>query len=213
MWQDALKHLGAQPQRGGLVVYLDLQRIPATLLLYALGLGAVYADRLPFLANILDTSLPRLPGDDPSVRRRAATVLPPYMLWPTGPFRGYENMVFRLSHWLHDRLLPYARELTRDSDIYTGTFDKLEILVALNFAHRPPDPRPGKDEFILHGAFSLRQENRERIVSEIEESLSLHGEESPYVTSGIFGSSRSECSSVLEAFKQKIPRSRFDWDD
>ena len=211
MWRDALVHLGAQPQRDGLVVYLDLQRIPATLLLYALGLGAVYADRLPFLASILDTSLPRLPGDDLSVRWRAATVLPPYMLSLKEPIHGYENRAFRLSHWLHDRLQPRAHELTRDSDIYTGMFDKLEILVALNSAHRPPDPRFDKDEFILLGAFVLRQENRERIVSEIEESLSLHGDESPYVTSGVFGGSRSECSSVLEAFKRKT-RSSTRWD-
>ena len=203
MWQDALRHLGSQPQRDRWVDYLNLRRIPATLLLYALGLGAVHADRLPFLASTLDTPLPRLPGDDQSVRWRAATVLPPYMLPLQEPIHGYENSVFRLSHWLHDRLQPHARELTRDSTTYTEMFDKLEILVALNFAHRPPDPRLGKDEFILHGAFSFRQGNRERIVSEIEESLSLLGDESSYITSGIFGDSRSECSSVLEAFKQK----------
>ena len=210
IWQDALRRLEQRGERSGIMTYRDLEQVPATLLLYALGLGAIHADRLSFLSAVLSTPLPRRMDDDPDILRRAGTGFPPYMLWRRKPIVGYENRMLPLNDWIHDRLRSHARELTRDSTTYTEMFDKLEILVALNFAHRPPVPWLGKDEFLLRGAFGYRQENREQIISEIERSLSLDGNQSPYVTSGIFGDSPSECASVLDAFKQNIPRSPFD---
>ena len=212
IWRDALRRLAPQASRPGLTAYLNLEHVPATLLLYALGLGAIHAGRLPFLSDVLSTPLPRHIGDDPDMLRRAGTEFPPYMLWRTEPITGYENRRLPLTDWIHDCLKSHARELTRDSSTYTEMFDKLEILVALNFAHRPPVPWLDKDGFILLGAFGYRQDNREQIVSEIERSLSLDGDQSPYVTSGIFGDSAAECASVLEAFKRKIPRGPFGWD-
>ena len=52
LWQRALERLGSQTSSGGTVQWLELQRYPATLLLYALGLGAVEADRLQFLKRM-----------------------------------------------------------------------------------------------------------------------------------------------------------------
>ena len=212
IWQDALRQLERRGEQSGrLTAYLNLEQVPATLLLYALGLGTIHADRLSFLSAILSTPLPRRMGDDPEILRRAGTELPPYMLWRRDAIAGYENRKLPLNDWIHNCLRSYAHELTRDLTTYTEMFDKLEILVALNFAHRPPIPWLGKDEFLLRGAFGYRQENRERIVSEVERSLSLDGDQSPYVASGIFGDSPPECASVLNAFKQNIPRSPFDW--
>lgn len=45
LWQRALSRLGSAPSRGGKVIWLQLRRYPAALLLYALGIGAVQADR------------------------------------------------------------------------------------------------------------------------------------------------------------------------
>ena len=48
VWRRAFERLGSRRADSGIVVWLNLQRYPATLLLYALGIGAVEADRLGF---------------------------------------------------------------------------------------------------------------------------------------------------------------------
>ena len=58
IWQEALRRLGSKSQSSGTVIWLELQRYPATLLLYALGLGAVKGNRLRFLSSLLSTVIP-----------------------------------------------------------------------------------------------------------------------------------------------------------
>ena len=212
IWRGALDRLGSRDSKSGITLLRELERIPATLLLYALGLGAVHQNRLNFLSEVLSVPLPsaRASGQLPDLR--AGTRLAPYMTWGSQPLGGYERRQLPLNDWLYDRLQQHVQYLVRDTDIYTRVFDKLEILIALNFAHSPPFPLNRDERFVLRGAFGYRQDNRERIISEIEQSIARDGELSPYVSSGIFGSSPDTCASVLEAFKRNIPRGPFGWD-
>lgn len=51
-WIQALETLGNVPRQGGTVVWLNLQRYPATLLLYAIGIAAVDAGNLQFVSGL-----------------------------------------------------------------------------------------------------------------------------------------------------------------
>ena len=74
VWQRALERLGSTPSSSGSTPWLELQRYPATLLLYALGLGAVEADQLRFLGHILGTTIHREHQKD----MLAVEILPPF---------------------------------------------------------------------------------------------------------------------------------------
>ena len=206
MWQKALQRLGSRISSRGIVLWLELQRYPATLLLYALGLGAIEANRLQFLKRMLVTTLHNeQQKDEPAVH-----ILPPFCLFSQGGqvMRILEDMARRhapLNDWIHDKLRPHAERIIHDNNQYTLVFDKLEMLMALSYAYHE-DEWSSQWYWAPAGAFGYRRENRDRIFQEIEESLSTMQTESPYVTSGIFGKTVEECQQGVEALKQFIPR-------
>ncbi len=101
------------------------------------------------------------------------------------------------------RARPYAERIIPDKNRYTLVFDKLEILMALNYAHKTKGF--SGSYWASPGAFGYRSGNRNRILQEIEESLSTMQAESPYVTSGIFGETVAKCQQGVKALKQFIP--------
>ena len=137
LWQRALERLGSKRSSGGMTLWLDLQRYPATLLLYALGIGAVEADRLQFLRRLLATPL-RQKHQEEDVP--AVQILPPFCLFDNGGqvmqiLEGMDKHHAPLNDWIHNILRPYAERIIPDNDRYTLVFDKLEILMALSYAH------------------------------------------------------------------------------
>ena len=210
VWQRTLQRLGSRTSRGGLVLWLELQPYPATLLLYALGLGAVEANRLQFLKHLLTVTLrgEHRPHEDlPAVQ-----ILPPFCLFSRGgqEMKILEDMDRRyapLNDWIHDALRSHAEHIIPDNNRYTLAFDKLEILMALSHAYH--DERSPDRYWVPAGAFGYRSDNRGRIFQEIEESLSTMRSESPYVTSGIFCETVAECKQGLEGLKQFIPKLRW----
>ena len=116
---------------------------------------------------------------------------------------GMDRRHAPLNDWIHDTLRPHAERIIHDNNQYTLVFDKLEILKALSYAYH--DERSPDWYWTPAGAFGYRHENRNRILQEIEESLSTMQAESPYVTSGIFGETVAECQQGVEALKQFIP--------
>ena len=200
VWQRALQRLGSTALIGTYVLWIGLKKYPATLLLYALGLGAVEADRLRFLGSVLGTTIRREHKEDlPAVQ-----ILPPFCLFSDvssvdgQAMRILEGMGERkvpLNDWIHDTLRPYAERIIPDNDRYTLVFDKLEILMALSYAHKAK--RTSEWYWAPPGAFGYRSDNRTRIMQEVEESLSTKQEESPFVTSGIFGETAEDCKKGL----------------
>ena len=211
VWQRALQRLGSNISSGN-ALWFDLQRYPATLLLYALGLAAVEADRLQFLKRMLTAMLQGEHQKD----LHAVEILP-----PSCQFQSYSDhaLVMRLlegmdrrraplNDWIHNALWPYAECIIPDNNRYTFVFDKLEILMALSYAHHKKnwssDMQSSDLYWVPPGAFGHRFENRNQILQEIRESLSKKRDESPFVTCGIFGETAEACEQGLAALEQFI---------
>ena len=205
VWQRALERLGSTPSRSGLTFWLELQRYPATLLLYALGLGAVEAGRFRFLGRMLGATIHGVRQKDvPAVQ-----VLPPSCFSNAGRqmqiLEGMDRHYVPLNEWMHSTLRPYAERIIRDNKRYTLIFDKLEILIALNGAlYR--DERL-KRYWAPLGAFLYRPDNISQILQEIRESLTTKQDESPFVTCGIFGETAEDCEQGLVALELFISQS------
>ena len=202
VWERAIQRLGSLKSGGGLTVWLELRRYPATLLLYALGLGALAADRLRFVGHLFAVPL----HDQYGEQAPAVSVLPPYCLcercgqkkiWLLG---GMENSPLPLNDWIHDTLRPYVRRIIPDDENYGLVFDKLEILVALGYARRRHDD----GDLPPVGAFTYRHSNRSRIMNEIKESLSQMQNESSFVTSDLFGETKDDCEKCIVALEDAV---------
>lgn len=206
VWKRALQRLGWTTVTGGYEIWIGLKKYPATLLLYGLGVGAVEADRLHFLKNMLATTLRDefREEDMPAVQ-----ILPPFRLSVSKQamqmLEGMDRRVAPLNDWIHDTLRPHAERIIPDNDRYTLVFDKLEMLLALNFVHKTNQP-PGS-YWATPGAFVYRGKNRTRIMQEIEKSLATFKAKSSFVTSGIIGETVEECQQSLETMKQFISKS------
>ena len=202
VWQRALKRLGSTISSSGSNHWLELQRYPATLLLYALGLGAIEADRLRFLGHILGTMIQREHQED----MPTAKMLPPFCFFSDGRamriLEGMNNHKVPLNDWIHDTLQPYTTRIIHNP--YALVFDKLEILIALSYAHY--NKKWSEYYWAPLGAFVYRYGNRVQILREIEESLSTERDKSPFVTCKIFGETAEKCKQGLEALEQFIPK-------
>jgi len=200
-WQKALARLAVPTSENGRLVWISLQRYPATLLLYALGLGAIAAEerRLVFLSRLFGTHVPQEHRDD----KTAVELLPPFCLLKAGGGRvmasfleGRERRYAPLNDWLYNLMRRHLQRFVASDAHYSLIFDKLEVLIALSYAYHAARDR----YWVPAGAYGYRHANRKRILSEIRASLDKQGDASPYVKSGIFGHSSAECSEALDAF-------------
>ena len=173
-------------------LWTDLQCYPATLLLYALGIGAVSADRLRFLGAMLSTEV----SNDHNEKSRAVQILPPFCMSFNGgqTMRILENMDGHhapLNDWIHDTLRTSARRVVHDDDRYSWDFDRLELMMALSYAHHTT--KDSTRDWVPPGRFGYRFRDRMNIMDEIKSSLSTEEDDSPYVTSKVFGNTSAEC--------------------
>ena len=203
VWERALQRLGLRKPTAGYDTLIWLQRYPATLLLYALGLGAIEGNRLPFLKRMLVTSLQKENQEEAP----AGQVLPPFCMFPNGGkgrqlLEGMTNRNAPLNDWIHDIMWSHSKRIIPDKSRYTLIFDKLEILLSLSSVNLSNKIIHGGTP--IPGAYGYRQENRIRILQEIEDSLSSKKAESPYVISGIFGATETECQGAVRALEKFI---------
>ena len=211
VWQRALERLGSETSSSGTRFWLRMQRYPSTLLLYALGLGAVENNRLQFLNHMLTVTLRNEYQEDvPAVER-----LTPFCLFDGGQemriLEGMDKHYAPLNDWIHDALRPYAERIIPGNERYTLAFDKLEILMALSYAHHKGKWSLDMNSFeerywATPGAFGYRSKNSNSILQEIGESLSTKQDESPFVTCGIFGATAEDCGRGLTTLEKFIPR-------
>ena len=128
-------------------------------------------------------------------------MLPPYCLFDDGGrvmkrLEGMERHHAPLNNWLHDSLQAAAKRTIADDDRYTLIFDKLEILIALNYLAQDAN----ESGWMPPGAFGYRYENALRVCKEIQDSISVHGADSPYVKHRICGDSVQACQQNLNSF-------------
>ena len=208
LWQRALQRLGSQTSNSGVLNWLELQRYPATLLLYALGIGAVEANRLQFLRCLLNTTL----HVENQKYVPVAQKLPPSRLSQSGRewmqiLEGMDKCYVPLNDWIHLTLQPYAERILHDGKQYILVFDQLEILMALSFAYQKNIWSESYKTPL--GAFGYRRTNCDRFIQVIEESLVKEQGESLFVKCEIFGETVEECKRGITVFKQFI--SKIDW--
>ena len=111
-----------------------------------------------------------------------------------------------LNSWVHDTLQRQTRNVFRNSDRFTATFDKLEILLALGSESVPS----GREHPTLLGCFFWRGATRDRFLTDIRESLNALGERSPYVNSGMCGDNPKDCRERIERLEEMI--AQVGWD-
>ena len=212
VWQRALARLS--PVGGnGLILWLGLKRYPGTLLLYALGLGAVAARRLEFLGNLFATPIHREHGED----RPAVELLPPFCMFESGGgqvpriLEGMERRKAPLNDWIHDLLRDYLKRLIPNDEQYTNTFDTLEILMSLSAARHHEDGHQSEFNYFVEGAFGYRTDNTKRILGEFKKAVSSEGDGGPIVASRVVGNTADECSKIIGALEEWIPKLRWHW--
>lgn len=209
-WQAALTRLATRRGEAGFNLWIEAQRYPATLLLYALGLGAIEASErgLPFLGKLFGTPVHREHRED----KTAIELLPPFCLFEGGnePARLLEGMDRRyapLNDWLHALLQPRFRSLIPSEARFTYAFDRLEVLMALSYAHHAK--RDKGWYWAPLGGYGYRYDNRDRILKEIQSSIESLGDKSPYVRSDIFGHSAEKCIEGINAFTAWVSKLRW----
>ena len=211
VWQRVLRRLGSGISSSDTSLWSELQYYPSMLLFYALGIGAVEADRLHFLKCLFTTTFRREHQKDV----HAVEILLPYcrfQSYPKGPrmmeaLEGMKNRIFPLNDWIQEALWSHAKRIIPDNDRYTLVFDKLEILMALGYAYYKSG-RPSHPYWFPCGAFAYRTANRKSVLQEIRESLSRKQDDSPFVTCRIFGTTIEECEHELTALEGFVSRAR-----
>ena len=209
IWQRALQRLGSTSLVGHDLFWIALRKFPGTLFLYALGLGALEAERLWFLRRLFETTIPKNSFGKHENYRATQQLLPDCLFSDLSVSRGdpievlerMHSRRFILNHWIHDALRPHAKRIITDDDRYTLMFDKLEILMALSYAHG--GRRDGY--WAPPAASGCRHSNWEFIIQEMEESFSEMEDESPYVRSEIFGQTATECRKRLADLRNIPP--------
>lgn len=200
VWQQMLSVLATRREVAGMTVWLELQRYPATILLYALGIGAVASDKVEFLAKLLRTTVPsETSGDRPAVQ-----VLPPFRLFNNMDIpkhlEGMRNAFAPLNVWMYETLKPFGRKVLPSEIDYARAFDKLEVLIAL--AYRRQTAPVMVPNWVPLGRFGYEHGNRERVLNEVNDSLSTQGDASPYVKYDLFGATDVKAREVLASFDQ-----------
>ncbi len=210
IWGRALERLVLGSTRSG--HSHNLKGYPGALLLYALGLGALKANRLQFIGYIFKSPFTVSLHQSISPSNKNG--------FPLGPFvDGKEMFDQPLKHQLYTnlrqhtkRLIPNPDQYTLIPDQYTLIFDKLEILLALSYAHPIPQSMslPHQYQFPI-GTFFYRERNREWIFQEIQNSLDSFQNESPFVKSGIFGETAEVCMQILAALHEFVRKCINHW--
>lgn len=207
-WVKALAKLSMRRAEGGVVIWLDLQRYPAMLLLYCFGLGAVAADRWDALHALFNTTVAREHRED----KRAVELVPIWALFEQGagvmkvlPER--DRQYTPLQNHVEALLWPLFRPHFPSEAAFKMAFDKLEVLAALSYAL--PAIETGGRYWTLLGSYGWRGENRQRIFTELRNTLTTLGDDSPLVRSRLVGSSAEQGLRNLGELEQFIPQFRW----
>ena len=210
-WRRTLERMATLPLESGKPIWCGLQRYPAILVLYALGVGALSSNRLHFLGHMLSTEIPHPHYETKTV----AQLLPPHCMFEgirnahkvMRLLEGKEDRHTPLNDWIQAVLRKYMSNTIFNSKQYDLVFDKLEILMALSYAYHDDEKAESWYRYWTPlGSFVYRSQTRERVIREIEGSISTLQHDSPFVRSGIFGETPEQCAASIQQFKAFVLR-------
>lgn len=207
-WVKAITKLAFRRATGGIVLWLELQRYPATLLLYCFGLGAVTADRWEALHALFSATIAREHRED----QRAVEIIPIWALFERGAdamkeLPGREREYTPLQNHMEALLLPLFQSQFPSEAAFNLAFDRFEVLAALSYAI--PAIEKGEQYWTLPGSYGWRRENRQRIINEVRDSLTTMGDNSPLVKSRLVGKSAESALKNLTEFERFVPLLRW----
>nr|WP_315485346.1 SIR2 family protein [uncultured Undibacterium sp.] len=205
IWQRVQQRFYSATGSNGNVLLLEYQRYPISLITYACCLGSTLPGNFELILGLVTTNFKK-----PDCKEQAAIeIVPPFCMLSHAQdggrlLEGLDKRYAPLNDWLHDVLLGQIGHLFSSAEEFTYAFDRVEILLALAFGahgansfqrtYRPP------------GSFGYRFSNREKIISEIIESLKDFENESPYITSGLIGDTADTCREQIRILNEFIGR-------
>jgi len=204
LWRRTIERLGSWPLKGGTVGWLNLRRYPASLALYAGGLGALVDGRLSTAAALL---LAPVTVEDKT--QLAAIALPIAAVLDHGLMQsvrqaetGNASTTFHTpaNDHIHDQLRPLLRDQVPDDELYSDLFDRFEYLVSLAIAqHAGGHPLIGGRWSWRHRGGLMGRSAAEFVVEELQG----RGDQSALVTSGLLPSAERGLQ-VVEALRTQV---------
>ena len=209
VWHRALERLSSMKVIFGVRTYdvwRGLERYPGTLLLYALGLGAVSRNRLEFVQSLLSVRC-RSEGNE---EVPAAAILAPCVLLPWSGEKELGDLGRSrtpLNRWVEECLREQVRKAFPDEAKFVETFDKLEILLGLGSLGTVTGLTGAWSPI---GCFYWRGKTRDPFLEEIRQSLEEEQAESPFIQSEILGRTPEEGTTRLDALENRIEAKGWD---
>lgn len=201
-WIKAIVKLAQPRVNNGFSIWIALQLYPATLLLYAFGLGAVLSERWETLSILLNTKVRR----DNTQEMRVVEFVPISALFQLGQVMdvlpGRKRQYTPLNNHVYALLWGMLKRSFPSESAFQLAFDRLEMLIAL--AHALPFINKEEKYAALIGAYSCRRQNSRIIFSEFRKELELLGDSSPLVVWELVGSTATQGLKNLQQLEQRL---------
>jgi len=204
---DGLERLAGRwflADAGGYTAWIALRQYPATLALYAAGLGALIADRLDTLAHLFgDVEFRRYDQRTPLLTLVAPSeVVEGEFLQPEGGRPQYYTPV---NDRLCDVLRETLREFAGDDERWKQEFDRFEYFLSIAYA----DLRSG-DAFSWApvGSYGWRRRRWDNgvLFAEIEDEARAAGDAWPFLQGPLFGGSLERFLAMKAGVDESVRR-------
>jgi hypothetical protein len=197
-WLRSVAKLSHRKYNSGMKTFVEFQRYPACLIMYAMALGAIAGDNLDVLSPLFAV---KVAGEHRQTVAAVVAVQPVSMFErgtsATKLLPSKSNHHLPLNSWIEDYFAPLGKTLFQGEDEFKAGFDKLEFLWTLAYAHHAISTE-SVHFWVPFGSFIYRGDKFNELSNEVRESIAKLGDSSPYVTSAIFGTSPQECLELLQ---------------
>ena len=216
IWKKILSRLSiTRGESCSYEIWKVMIRFSGTLLLYALGMGAISAGNLEFLGHILRARGTSMVGEEH------------YLSWLLAPVRimAYQPQKVRgrgytpVNDWVFDILQKYMGGCFADERKYGTAFDRLEIFIALNYIDFYPDHRAeyrnGSDgPWAPSGRYIWRGHDSgndyfSSTIDAMGEAIAAEKNGHKMVQANIFGSNHIKCLDNIGKFKLYVEEARW----
>jgi hypothetical protein len=199
LWQKVIHRVANAVEGGsGIVVWVQLRLLPAMMLLYAGGVGAVAAERYENLLAILLRATVR----EPSESRPAVMTLVPNKVLGLNAAHKLEGMGRRLtpvSDLMFEAARPWLQEAVPDDESFEIAFDRFEFMlgvVAVDLGkHSGPVGRFGWKR--LHYPAS-------DVVVTVRQEIERLGDKWPPLKAGFFEGDLERAKSSIESYERIV---------
>lgn len=211
-WFNALSRLAARQVVFHPPILQTLQKYPATLLFYALGIGVLSKDEpdYQFIGDLFKIKINRANQTEIS----AVEFLPPCCYFGYQVFISEQlsesgvKEILPINRWLQKALNPLFQKYIHTPSSFDDLFLKFEVLIGLGYLHQERSAGRSID-WAPEGIYILQDSKRIQFLDEINSSISRLSQDSPFVKSEIFGKSVEECFQVLHFFTSWSTRRLF----